>query len=147
MLRCVRDQRTREACKCGRAPGERPDAGSNDQTTCKDRLTVFEVESEAPCVRLNSGNLAPIEVGHCLTLVPKSIVDKAVEWHRARKVIAACCSERVQGHGLIRVRDMRRGPTRTKQHAHRHIAFPKRHGLSERMHIQTPDCAQVSGRR
>src|SRR5260370_12767745 len=76
LLRCVRGQRTREPCKFWRSPGERPDAGSNDQTACKDRPTLFEVESEAPCFALHSGNFAPIEVGHCLALIPESIADE-----------------------------------------------------------------------
>jgi len=145
MFRCVRHQRTRKAFEYGRTPNERADAGSNNHAASKDGGTFFEDESEALCMGLNLDNLPLIKVGYCATLIPKTLVDEAVEWYRAREKLAASFSVRVQGQGPVRVRNMRRGPTGAKQHANGHIAFPKRHGLSESMNIQTPDRAQVSG--
>src|ERR1700704_2780990 len=90
MFRCVRRQRIRKRSKLRRPPSERTDAGSDDHAACKDRLTHLKGKSETFCVRLDAGDLPLIEVRCRLMLVPKSIVDEAVEWYRSRKVIAAC---------------------------------------------------------
>jgi hypothetical protein len=83
--------------KLCRAPSERADPSCNDYAPGKDRLTDFEGKPETLCIDLNADDFPSIKIRRGLTLVPKAIVDEAVERYRRRKVIAACSSVCLEG--------------------------------------------------
>src|SRR5437588_733272 len=102
MFTGMRRQRTREGRKLRWTPTEGTDTGSNHQSVCEDSGTFLEDKPEAFDIRFDASNLALIEVGHGLTLIPEPVGNEAVERHRTGKVLAGCGLEGLQSQRLVR---------------------------------------------
>src|SRR5258708_36613336 len=98
----MRSQRRGDVVEFRRTPGERRNAGGNNDAVGQNRLAVFKYQPESAGAGFDSDNLSPVEIRNGVLLMPQSVIHKAVERHSARKVVTAFLTAYIQIQRLFR---------------------------------------------
>ncbi len=142
-LRSVGHERRRNMVERRRARGKRTDAAGNDDARSSYVGAILKCELKFFAVRLNPADPTRVYIRDCGTLIPQTVVNKALKGDRGGEMIPAAYLVSVQGKRGVGVGNVRCGLCGTKEHSGGHGSPPETHRLSKDRYIEPLDLAQV----